>query len=374
MNSANYSIIQLTDKTPFYNVSEAINKDFNFQIMPYDRLPSQSSEVIGIILEADELNEQHCELIKSYLSLGNDFNLCVISKTFNAEVIQTLSLLVQVVWFSNEQIDKEYEKVSQQIETFFTKKANFASYCNTVKMRSSSSSQAGSLSMVAHQWRQPINIISMEAINLIVQSSVEDTIDSNIVHEGATLIAEQTQRMSGILKTVLDLGKSNRVKQKFMLNEMLKKIEVYFADELKIHDITLSITYFLEDKYIYGYQTDLEEVLINLITNAKDAYKTVERLSDKEINIKAYNDEDYLMLSIKDDAGGIPEEIREKIFEPSFSTKGKSEGFGIGLHLAKLIIQQEFNGYISLKVHKTGTEFIIKIPRHDIKNLKYINS
>lgn len=374
MNNANYSIIQLTDKTPLYNVSDAINKDFNFQIMPYDRLPSQSSEVIGIILEADELNEQHCELVKSYLSLGNDFNLCVISKIFNAEIIQTLSLLVQVVWFSNEQIDKAYEKVSQQIETFFKNKANFASYCNTVKMRSSSSSQAGSLSMVAHQWRQPINIISMEAINLIVQSSVEDTIDSNVVHEGATLIAEQTQRMSGILKTVLDLGKSNRVKQKFMINEMLKKIEVYFADELKIHDITLKITYFLEDKYIYGYQTDLEEVLINLITNAKDAYKTLERLSDKEINIKAYNDEDYLMLSIKDDAGGIPEEIREKIFEPSFSTKEKSEGFGIGLHLAKLIIQQEFNGYISLKVHKTGTEFIIKIPRHDIKNLKFINS
>ena len=373
MNNVNYTIVHLTDKEPLFNVTDVINKNFDYQVLHYDMLPSHSNEVVGIILEADELGKRHCELIESYLSLGNDFNLCVISKTFDAEIIQTLSLLVQVVWFSTKQIDEKYKKVSQEIETFFTKKANFASYCNTVKMRSSSSSQAGSLSMVAHQWRQPINIISMEAINLIVQSSVDDTIDSNIVHEGASLIAEQTQRMSGILKTVLDLGKSNRVKQKFMINEMLKKIEIYFSDELKIHDITLTITYFTDDKYIYGYQTDLEEVLINLITNAKDAYKTVET-SNKEININAYNDDDYLMLSIKDDAGGIPKEIREKIFEPSFSTKEKTEGFGIGLHLAKLIIQQEFNGYISLKVHKTGTEFIIKIPRHDIQNLKYINS
>ena len=75
---------------------------------------------------------------------------------------------------------------------------------------------------------------------------------------------------------------------------------------------------------------------------------------------------------IKDEAGGVPEAIQTKIFETNFSTKSKGEGFGIGLHIARIIIDQEFGGTLTLQSNQVGSEFIIKIPRTDLSNLKFI--
>lgn len=341
---------------------------FNFKTLQLKDLHSCAAQETGIILEVDEISMLESEMIRIHVSQGNSLGLCIISQKFQMDVFQMLSLEVPIIWFLQTQLEADYKNILQKIELFFTKNANALRYMNSLKIVSKTS-PINSLSIVAHQWRQPINLISMEAINLMIQANMQECVKSSLLTESLELISNQTQRMSDILKSVLELGKENRFKREFKVNEILKKIEAFFLDEFTPLKITLSTSYLKEDYTIYGLQTDLEEVLINIITNAKDAYKTFDDTS-KEIKIIPTLEDAFVIIKIIDGAGGIPKAIREKIFESNFSTKEK--GFGIGLHLAKLIMVQEFKGSLSLKVNNTKTEFIVAIPRNDKNNLKYI--
>lgn len=117
----------------------------------------------------------------------------------------------------------------------------------------------------------------------------------------------------------------------------------------------------------------MEEVLINLIANARDAYIQRNLANKRIITLSVNVTSDKYIFSIQDEAGGIPNEIQEKIFEANFSTKLKGEGFGIGLHVARLIIEKEFGGTLSLKSNHSGSEFIVTLPRSDLSNLKFIH-
>lgn len=170
------------------------------------------------------------------------------------------------------------------------------------------------------------------------------------------------------------MGKTHRGKEPFSINEMLSRVQLFFADILQRERIDFQLMMLEEDKFLHGYSSDFEEVLVNLIANAKDAFKTMSIEYPKSISLEAaYNDTEFI-FQLKDNAGGVPEAIREKIFEPHFSTKGQGEGFGIGLHIARLIITQEFKGSLNLSVHDHQTLFTITIPRSDSSQLKFIYS
>lgn len=228
------------------------------------------------------------------------------------------------------------------------------------------------LKVIAHQWRQPLNLISMEAINLNVQANLEECVDAKSVLESTQRIEEQVQRMSLVLKSLLHLGSGQRYKDLFSMNELFDSVEAAFLDESKKKEVVLVIDHLQEDKQIFGFMTDLQEVLLNLINNAKDAYKQKADGVEKKIFLRASCDDNYYILSVQDTAGGIPDTIADKIFEQNFSTKITGEGFGIGLYIAKLIVENEFNGKIEFLSLVEGTEFRIQIPRNDLSNLKLI--
>jgi C4-dicarboxylate-specific signal transduction histidine kinase len=114
------------------------------------------------------------------------------------------------------------------------------------------------------------------------------------------------------------------------------------------------------------YKGEFQQVLINIITNAKDAL-IENRLNDRKIDIKASFDDKYISLFISDNAGGIPEDIISKIFEPYFSTKSKN-GTGLGLYMSKIIIEEHLNGRLEVKNVGNGASFLIKIPIDEEKN------
>jgi signal transduction histidine kinase len=247
-------------------------------------------------------------------------------------------------------------------------------YQEALKMRSHRSGSVDSLNVVAHQWRQPLNLISMEAINLSIQSTLEPSVPSASIQKSTQMISEQSQRMAEILKSVLNMGKTHRGKEPFSINAMMERVKLFFADQLQFERIDCRMIGLEEDKFLHGYSTDFEEVLVNLIANAKDAFKSMALDYPKSISLEAKSDESSIQFILKDNAGGVPESIREKIFEPHFSTKGQGEGFGIGLHIARLIVTQEFKGTLSLNVSGNETTFTITIPRHDASQLKFIYS
>jgi C4-dicarboxylate-specific signal transduction histidine kinase len=106
---------------------------------------------------------------------------------------------------------------------------------------------------------------------------------------------------------------------------------------------------------------ELSQVLINIITNSKDAYLINKISTNKIINIKSFKKDDYAYIVVEDYAGGIKEDIISKIFDPYFTTKHQYQGTGLGLYICKDIIEKHLKGKISAKNTKKGVEFIIKL-------------
>jgi signal transduction histidine kinase len=118
---------------------------------------------------------------------------------------------------------------------------------------------------------------------------------------------------------------------------------------------------------ILGYENELQQVIINLLTNSKDAF--VERQIDQRyINIYSYKKDDKLIVEVEDNAGGIDDAILDKIFDSYFTTKG-NKGTGIGLNLVKMIIEDSMQGKISVKNTQDGVKFIIELDITDEKVL-----
>lgn len=354
--------------------NETLTKMFRIESRIFDPRHLRENDPLIVIVEADAFTHRYVDEIGDAITHGRSFIVVVLSNRKEDESYQALSLLTQTVSFPIPQREAENTGLLATLLPMFQAQLERFDYLETLKLRSHRSGLVDSLNVVAHQWRQPINLISMEAINLSIQSSLDEHISSPSVQQSAHIISDQAQRMADILKSVLNMGKTHRKNEPFSINEMMERIEFFFSDQLKRFQIELYFNRLEEDVLLQGYQTDMEEVLVNLIANAKDAFAAFKHTATKWISLSALSTPESIVLSVRDNAGGVPKEIREKIFEPHFSTKGEGEGFGIGLHVARSIIAQEFKGSLSLSVDSDETLFTIIVPRSDSTQLKFIDS
>lgn len=367
-------LLHLYEERPQFVPNETLRKMFQIESHPFEAIDLTQNDPLVVIVEVDTFLQYHFDTINSAFTLGRSFITVVLSNHKEDEPYQALSLLTQSVAFSIPQREDENTILLSTLIPMFQAQLERFDYLETLKLRSHRSGLVDSLNVVAHQWRQPINLISMEAINLSIQSSLDEYIPSPSVQRSARIISEQSQRMADILKSVLNMGKTHRKNEPFSINEMMDRIEFFFSDQLKRYQIELNFSRLEEDALLQGYQTDMEEVLVNLIANAKDAFASSKDIDTKWIRINASSSSESIFLSVGDNAGGVPQEIRGKIFDPHFSTKGEGEGFGIGLHVARSIISQEFKGTLTLSVDTDETLFTIIVPRGDSSKLKFIDS
>lgn len=367
MTKSKANVLVLLENSRVLSIPSSFYQNFNVQTHLNQASFYENQNIVGIIIDTKLLSEETCAIL---ISSHQHFSVALLGNNTNKHLIHKIRLLFQTISFSTSPSCDDFNAIKKMFQTSF----EMQQYQTALKIQAQRSRLYESLNIVAHQWRQPINLISMEAINLIIQSSESERVLSTSVQQSASLIAEHTQKMSDILKSVLSLGKLNRAKEPFMINPLLDKIELSFTNQFKKNKISLIVLKLDLDKLLYGLHTDLEEVIINLLVNAKDAYSTTTIEIAKIITLTAYVTEDSLLFVVSDQAGGVPKSIQDKIFEPHFSTKKEDEGFGIGLHVARLIIEQEFKGTLTLKVFNNETVFTITLPRNDLSNLKFINT
>ncbi|MCK5110354.1 MAG: sensor histidine kinase [Arcobacteraceae bacterium] len=208
---------------------------------------------------------------------------------------------------------------------------------------------------IAHQWRHPLTRLSLLLQNLKAyknKNKMSDEIFFNTL-ENAN---EQIEFMSDTIDNFKDFYKTDKIKSQFKIQDCLTDIFKIINSILEHNDIKVTI---LDDEEIEldGIKNQFSQVLLNLIVNAKDA------LVDKEIKAPTINIEIYLkdnkkIITIEDNAGGIPTNILNDIFDPYFTTKDK-KGTGIGLYLSRTIIEHEFNGNLSVKNSSQGAVFKI---------------
>jgi len=214
------------------------------------------------------------------------------------------------------------------------------------------------ISMIAHQWRQPLSIISMDINNLLVDIDL-DSLDSNEVKKLSNNILHQTAHLSQTIDDFSNFFKPEKTIARVEIKTILDETYTIVKDSLVNNNIQF-IPNIESHLKINAYTRELMQVFLNIINNAK--YALIERKIDNAfIKIRVYNDDKYMNTQICDNANGIDKNIIAKIFEPYFTTKEKN-GTGLGLYMSKMIIEEHLNGILEVANSDVGACFTVRLP------------
>jgi len=220
---------------------------------------------------------------------------------------------------------------------------------------------------IAHQWRQPLSVISTASTGIIMQKEY-GTIDENTLIKSCHTINDNAQYLSKTIDDFKNFIKGNRTKKLFNLENSIDSFLHLVEGSIKTNNINLILD-LDKDINITGYENELIQCLINIFNNAKDIL--IEKdIKDKLIFISTTTKDNKALIKIKDSGEGIPKDIVKKIFEPYFTTKHKSQGTGLGLHMTHNLIVDGMGGTVSVSnqtyTYKDkkyiGAEFVISLP------------
>ena len=198
---------------------------------------------------------------------------------------------------------------------------------------------------IAHQWRQPLSLISTIASGIKVKVEFGLFDEKEIIPDMENII-KQTNYLSNTIDDFRNFIKNSNEKGEVQISNIINKTLSILNPSIVNHNIKMILN-IKDDIKFDGYENQLIQALINILNNAKDALEeNVKADKDKLIFIETKNIPNGLVLKIKDNAGGIPENIIGKIFEPYFTTKHKSIGTGIGLSMTHQIIIKHHNANI----------------------------
>jgi signal transduction histidine kinase len=215
------------------------------------------------------------------------------------------------------------------------------------------------VSVIAHQWRQPLSAIGSIITRLKLKYNLKD-IDLNTYDEKLTQINNYIQYMSNTIDHFRDFLIKDSKKDLIKLEQIVNDTYSLIQNSFDLIGIKVIINPSESLENIYLYKNDLIQVILNILNNAKDAL-VLNNISNPQITIKFSQIDAFQIIEIEDNAGGIDLNIIEKIFNPYFSSKEKKNGTGLGLYICKIIVEKHLNGEISVKNTKNGALFSIKI-------------
>ncbi|MEA3372332.1 MAG: PAS domain S-box protein [Campylobacterota bacterium] len=217
------------------------------------------------------------------------------------------------------------------------------------------------ISMIAHQWRQPLNAISASAIKLNMQQDL-GVLKPEDITEQSRFVQGQTQKMSKTINDFMNFFKPEKKIEHIDIRSLMDEVNSLMGAQL--HSRGIELVYDQKESIeIECYKNELVHVLLNLITNARDAYdagdKHPERL--KQIVVGLESENETFKLSVQDQAGGIPEAIIDRVFDPYFTTKEQGNGTGIGLFMSRRIVEEALGGSISVENRDGGARFTVTL-------------
>lgn len=214
---------------------------------------------------------------------------------------------------------------------------------------------------IAHQWRQPLSLITTISSGIKLNFEYGTFKKENAVEDLDTLI-KTSNYLSETIDHFREFIKEKRELKVVRVQERIKNVLNILDASLKNNHIELITE--LNEKISLDAQLvkgELSQVLINIINNSKDAFVN-QNIEKKWIKITCTKKENFALISVEDNAGGIPDEIIDKIFNPYFTTKHQYKGTGIGLYMSKNIIEKQIHGNIYVENTSHGAKFFIEIP------------
>ena len=215
------------------------------------------------------------------------------------------------------------------------------------------------LGNIAHQWRQPLSTISTCASGMKIQDEL-GILDKEKLYSTLDVIVRTSQFLSDTIDDFRDFIKEDKQRKRFNIKDTIEQVIKIVKDTCLHNYIELKVD--IKDMEIDSIPGELSQVLLNILNNAKDVLLE-KKIEDKFVELKMYvTDENTLLITIEDNAGGVPQNIIPKIFDPYFTTKHQSVGTGIGLYISHKIVTKHLNGSLYVKNTNLGAKFYIELP------------
>ncbi|WP_321468557.1 HAMP domain-containing sensor histidine kinase [Halarcobacter sp.] len=321
MSNFSFNNQDVEDIPTSYNVILFLNKDNTITVVAEPRLALSQADA------------------KLYLSLINDFS----------NTSRELTKTKQKLKYLNDNLEEEIKKAVKEINEK-----------NEIILKQSRDAMMGEMiDSIAHQWKSPLSVIKLIADSINLDIELFDGISEEELKVDTKKIIDKVDHLLETLDEFRNFFRPDIQTQTTCLFELTNSVSVLLKDELIKHKININVNN-TTNKKVELIQNQFKHVLINLISNSKDAY-IEHNISQKNININIFENEDFVVLEFLDQAGGIPENILEKIFEANFTTKQRDKGTGIGLYLTKQIIEK-IDAEIKVFNKEKGTCFQILFP------------
>ncbi|QOP41096.1 ABC transporter substrate-binding protein [Sulfurimonas marina] len=268
-------------------------------------------------------------------------------KNFNKELENQVAEQTKLLREYNHSLEETVEEKAQEL----IKKDEL------LTMQSKQAVMGEMISMIAHQWRQPLNTITLQISNMQLKYLMEEKLDKDEVIKTFEAINSTILYLSETIDDFKTYFRKDKELVDVSLKELIEKALNLIRPRLK--DVQVHL-YIAENIRAKVYFNELVQVVLNILNNAIDAYDTCKTCS-KEIHISVKQKENMNVIHIEDNAGGIKEAHLEKLFEPYFSTKGKN-GTGLGLYMSQMIIEKQFGGFLKVDTYDDKTNFKIYLP------------
>ncbi|MBF0218112.1 MAG: hybrid sensor histidine kinase/response regulator [Gammaproteobacteria bacterium] len=215
---------------------------------------------------------------------------------------------------------------------------------------------------IAHQWKQPLNAISMNT-QMLPLDWQDGRVDAAYIEDYLTRFNRQLDHLNHTLTEFRSFFRPDKALQSVDLRQTLESVLLLMTDELRSQRIHCYLLPQQADEpplLVHGIANEIKHIFINLIVNARDVFS--ERLSEsREIFFTFSHSEAAVVVTVCDSAGGIPEAVIPHIFDPGFTTKGDQGGSGIGLYLCRQIVNKN-QGELTVENGERGACFTLKLP------------
>lgn len=230
------------------------------------------------------------------------------------------------------------------------------------------------ISAISHQWRQPLNAVSLYLQDLL-SAQHHNQLDATLLEENVFKSRKQIEYMSQTIDDFRNFFNPNTEDSELNLKEIIAKTISMFEAQLKSHDIQMNFHPSDDADYqLMGNANHLQQSVANILSNAIDAIKERQKTEDDEfdaqltIELMSYPEE--YVIEVMDNGIGLSPQAHEKAFEPYFTTKDQGEGSGIGLYMTRTIIKKYFNGRIELQPQQPmGAKATVRLPKNPNRHM-----
>ena len=277
-------------------------------------------------------------LIEKEKQLDKDYQRKIFN-IFGIVFILTIVLLIVSIYISKI-LERKFKKYKNEIDTHI--KENTKQH-HILFQQSKMAAMGEMLGNIAHQWRQPLSVITTAATGMKVQKEF-GTLDDEAINRSVDTITDSALYLSKTIDDFRNFFKRDKTETNFSTNEVIGKVLKLTKSQFKIHEI--SIIKNIEEFNLFGLENEFVQALINILNNAKDAL--IDKEAPKLIFINVLKNDNKAIIKIADNGGGIDEKIIDKVCEPYFTTKHQSQGTGIGLYMTEEIIVKHMYGKFTI--------------------------